>query len=48
MFRHNTTTTYNIFRAAMVLGLKRVLWASSETTLGLPFEREPPRYAPID
>jgi nucleoside-diphosphate-sugar epimerase len=48
MFRHNTTTTYNVFRAATVLGLKRVVWASSETTLGLPFEREPPRYAPID
>jgi nucleoside-diphosphate-sugar epimerase len=25
-----------------------VVWASSETTLGLPFEREQPRYAPID
>jgi nucleoside-diphosphate-sugar epimerase len=48
MFRHNTTTTYNMFRAATVLGLKRVVWASSETTLGLPFEREQPRYAPID
>jgi nucleoside-diphosphate-sugar epimerase len=48
MFRHNTATTYNIFRAATLLGLKRVVWASSETTLGLPFEREKPRYAPID
>ena len=48
MFRHNTTTTYNIFRAAIVLGLQRVVWASSETVLGLPFEREPPRYLPID
>jgi nucleoside-diphosphate-sugar epimerase len=48
MFRHNTTTTYNVFRAAMVLGLKRVVWASSETALGIPYEREPPRYAPID
>lgn len=48
MFRHNTGTTYNIFRAATVLGLQRVVWASSETTLGLPFERELPRYAPID
>ena len=47
-FRHNTTTTYNIFRAATLLKLKRVVWASSETTLGLPFEREQPRYAPID
>ncbi|GAB4125998.1 MAG: NAD(P)-dependent oxidoreductase [Roseiflexaceae bacterium] len=48
MFRHNTTTTYNIFRAAMVLGLQRVVWASSETTLGLPFDRVLPEYAPID
>jgi nucleoside-diphosphate-sugar epimerase len=48
MWRHNTTTTYNIFRAAIVLGLQRVVWASSETVLGLPFEREPPRYLPID
>lgn len=48
MFRHNTGTTYNIFRAATLLGLQRVVWASSETTLGLPFERELPRYAPID
>ena len=48
MFRHNTTTTYNIFRAATMLGLERVVWASSETTLGLPFEREKPQYAPID
>lgn len=48
MFRHNTLTTYNIFRAATMLHLKRVVWASSETTLGLPFEREQPHYAPID
>jgi nucleoside-diphosphate-sugar epimerase len=48
MFRHNTTTTYNIFRTSTVLGLQRVVWASSETTLGLPFDREQPRYAPID
>lgn len=48
MFRHNTETTYNVFRAATLLGLKRVVWASSETTLGLPFDRVLPRYAPID
>ena len=28
--------------------LERVVWASSETTLGLPFDREQPAYAPID
>ena len=47
-FRVNTTCTYNVFAAAPLLGLRRVVWASSETTLGLPFERELPRYAPID
>src|SRR6266496_3570391 len=34
--------------AARLLGLQRVVWASSETILGLPFERDPPAYAPID
>jgi nucleoside-diphosphate-sugar epimerase len=47
-FRVNTTSTYNVFAAAPLLGLRRVVWASSETTLGLPFERERPRYAPLD
>jgi nucleoside-diphosphate-sugar epimerase len=47
-FRVNTISTYNVFAAAPLLGLRRVVWASSETTLGLPFERELPRYAPID
>jgi len=47
-FRTNIVSTYNVFEAARVLGLDRVVWASSETILGLPFEREPPAYAPID
>ena len=47
-FRVNVTSTYNVFAAAPLLGLRRVVWASSETILGLPFERERPRYAPID
>ena len=41
------TTTHAVFAAAARLGLQRVVWASSETTLGLPFER-PPDYAPVD
>jgi len=44
----NTAATFNVFQAAPLVGLRRVVWASSETTLGLPFERELPRYAPID
>jgi nucleoside-diphosphate-sugar epimerase len=47
-FRTNMTSTYNVFSAATTLGLERVVWASSETILGLPFEREQPAYAPID
>ncbi len=37
----------NVFLAAAALKLQRVVWASSETTLGLPFDT-PPRYAPVD
>jgi nucleoside-diphosphate-sugar epimerase len=47
-FRLNTSSTYNIFNAAVALGLQRVVWASSETTLGLPFVKNPPLYAPMD
>jgi nucleoside-diphosphate-sugar epimerase len=47
-FRTNMLSTYNVFDAARVLGTGRVVWASSETILGLPFEREQPAYAPID
>lgn len=47
-FRTNILSTYNIFEASRVLALERVVWASSETILGLPFEREQPAYAPID
>jgi nucleoside-diphosphate-sugar epimerase len=46
-FADNTVMNYNVFTAAADLGLSRVVWASSETTLGLPFDT-PPRYAPVD
>jgi nucleoside-diphosphate-sugar epimerase len=47
VFRNNVVSTHTVFAAALRLGLRRVVWASSETTLGLPFER-PPDYAPVD
>ncbi len=47
-FRVNIGSTYNVFSAATLVGLRRVVWASSETTLGLPFDDPPPAYAPID
>jgi nucleoside-diphosphate-sugar epimerase len=36
-FEINTMSTYNVFSAATQVGLERVVWASSETVLGLPF-----------
>jgi nucleoside-diphosphate-sugar epimerase len=47
VFRTNVTSTHAVFAAAARLGLQRVVWASSETTLGLPFDR-PPDYAPVN
>lgn len=47
VFRTNVTSTHTVFAAAARLGLRRVVWASSETALGLPFDR-PPDYAPVD
>ena len=46
-FRINTLSTYNVFAAAEAHSLRRVVWASSETVLGLPFDT-PPLFAPID
>jgi len=46
-FNENMTMNFNVFQAAAQSGLGRVIWASSETTLGLPFD-VPPRYAPLD
>ena len=46
-FRNNTLSTFNVFAAAVDRGVDRVVWASSETVLGLPFD-QPPAYAPID
>jgi nucleoside-diphosphate-sugar epimerase len=47
VFRTNVTSTHAVFSAAQRLGLQRIVWASSETTLGLPFH-QPPDYAPVD
>jgi nucleoside-diphosphate-sugar epimerase len=47
VFRTNMTSTYAVFSVAARVGIERVVWASSETTLGLPFDRAP-GYAPVD
>ena len=46
-FHNNILSTYNVFQAARRAGIKRVVYASSETVLGLPFDIDPP-YLPVD
>lgn len=46
-FHNNVPATFNIFQAARIAGLRKVVWASSETVLGLPFDVPPP-YLPVD
>jgi UDP-glucose 4-epimerase len=46
-FANNITATYNVFAAARTAGIRNIVWASSETVLGLPFDTPPP-YIPVD
>ncbi len=46
-FRINMLSTYNVFAAAEAHRFSRVVYASSETVLGLPFD-SPPAFAPVD
>lgn len=46
-FENNMLSTYNVFQAARRAGIKKVVYASSETVLGTPFDVDPP-YIPVD
>ncbi|MEV4737411.1 MULTISPECIES: NAD-dependent epimerase/dehydratase family protein [unclassified Microbacterium] len=46
-FHNNMPATFNVFWAAVRLGIRRIVYASSETVLGLPFDAPPP-YVPVD
>jgi nucleoside-diphosphate-sugar epimerase len=46
-FHNNMLATFNVFQAARRLGITRIVYASSETVLGLPFDVPPP-YIPVD
>ena len=46
-FRNNITSTFNVLHAARQAGIRRIVMASSETVLGLPFDEAPP-YFPVD
>lgn len=46
-FENNTIALYNVFNAAQAQGIKRVVWASSETIFGFPFENSTPQSIPL-
>lgn len=46
-FSVNTVSTYNVFEAARQLGIRNVVWASSETVYGIPYPKGP-AYVPVD
>jgi UDP-glucose 4-epimerase len=46
-FHNNMLATYNVFQACRRAGIQRIVYASSETVLGLPFDEDPP-YIPVD
>lgn len=46
-FANNVPATFHVFQAAKLAGIRKVVWASSETVLGLPFD-VPPAYVPVD
>ncbi|MGM9471511.1 NAD-dependent epimerase/dehydratase family protein [Pseudarthrobacter sp. YS3] len=46
-FENNMLSTYNVFQACRRAGIKKVVYASSETVLGIPFAIDPP-YIPVD
>jgi nucleoside-diphosphate-sugar epimerase len=46
-FHNNMNATFNVFQAARRAGIKTIVYASSETLLGIPFEIDPP-YLPVD
>ncbi|MBG6237205.1 UDP-glucose 4-epimerase [Mycetocola sp. CAN_C7] len=46
-FHNNILASYNVFHGAIRAGIRNVVYASSETVLGLPFDVPPP-YIPVD
>ncbi|KMW57430.1 UDP-glucose 4-epimerase [Candidatus Rhodobacter oscarellae] len=47
-FANNTVALFNAFNAAAAHGIKRVVWASSETIFGHPFVTNQPPEVPMD
>ncbi|MHA7876435.1 NAD-dependent epimerase/dehydratase family protein [Roseivivax sp.] len=50
LFANNVTSTYNVIEAALGLGIRKVIFASSETSYGICFAQgeKRPDYLPVD
>ena len=46
-FHNNMSATFNVFQAARRARIRTIVYASSETLLGIPFDTSPP-YLPVD
>lgn len=47
IFDTNMISTHNVFEAARRLGIRNLVWASSETVYGIPYAKGP-AYVPVD
>lgn len=47
-FRLNMMVTYNVFEAARRLGIKNIVWTSSEVGTGVPYDKTDAPYVPVD
>lgn len=48
LITNNVTSSINVFHAARAAKIKNVVWASSETLLGIPMGEHHPPYLPVD
>ncbi len=47
-FRNNMLSTFNVFEACRRLGIKNIVWSSSEVPTGVPYDQWDPPYVPVD
>src|SRR5260370_19292741 len=50
VYRNNVISQFNVFEAAATLGIRRIVYASSISALGFPYQHRwsEPLYVPID
>lgn len=48
LFHNRVIVAFNVFWAAKAAGIKNIVWASSETLTGVPYDQGPPPYVQMD